>query len=366
MNELNATPSANPSGLESLPAAFDRVNWAAVFLGGWYALAQGLWLWLAALVGLDIATVILFVYVNRIPTLNPVVWGSLFFVTQLLSWGLVAAFGLRANLELWKRGSLRSSAQIRAQRPWAILGLVLTIVSFGSTLWITWHRAPARLFPLVALYGLTIALLVALWWYDRRKRTVEQDMPADIGEPVQMTSQADVSAADSARIRVLWLIGVFLVWPLLASAIEGALITLADAVPSVPWSGQEPDITTLFDIGQEAVSFVYIVALLVAAFLVALLLIRVFKAPRGIWGAMTASGVLSVLASVVALIALATGFTQSFLVSGLVTGGMTDIPVPLIEQLPEFFTSVVGPALAVLVGSWIGAAVASRRRATAP
>ncbi len=182
-------------------------------------------------------------------------------------------------------------------------------------------------------------------------------------QQVAATQDAAIVKAPFPGTRVVWFVGVFLAWPLVASALNQIIFAIADLVPSTPWRGEWPDEVRFSDVGFELLPYAYILLLALVSFLVALLLVRVFGAPRRVWIAMAASGVVTVLVYTAALAYLAAGFTQGFLSSYLVTAGTTDIPVPLVEQLPMFFTDIVGPAVAVSIGAWYGTAMAVRRLA---
>lgn len=154
----------------ALPRALDRVNWAAVLWGGWFALVYRLWPWFFGLTFLDISSRVAFTYFNRGPMADS--WGlrlGIALLSDVILWGAAAIFGIRANKLAWTRGTLRSPQQLLRQRPWAFLGAALLAVGQLYGAYYALGRWSGGLAVSLAAAVFEWAVLLGLWQYDRAK-----------------------------------------------------------------------------------------------------------------------------------------------------------------------------------------------------
>ena len=126
-----------------LPPSLERVNWAAFFLGGLWALVHGLWTWFAAILVLRFGLLALGIVARRAGLFDagiPELAFSLF--AGLLSWSVYTIFALKANGLAWDKARSRLSrrsdevsgsqttlgAYSRNQKTLLVLGIALFVL----------------------------------------------------------------------------------------------------------------------------------------------------------------------------------------------------------------------------------------------
>jgi hypothetical protein len=159
---------------------------------------------------------------------------------------------------------------------------------------------------------------------------------------------------------VVWMIVVFLAWPLLAGAAELGLISALIIAPATPLLGAGVDGPLYSDVVSNAVPFFLVAAPFLVALVCVWVCVRFLGAPRMVWIAVAASGLINVVLAAIALGALVVGQPHNLLSTFLTYGPRAD-PLPLLRQLPYFLLNDLGPALASALGAWLGALAAVRQ-----
>ncbi len=172
-------------GLGGLPPELDRVCWPAVLLPFLWALAWGLWPWLALFAAVRVASSLLSVYVYAPLAGSSFALDALANVMfMLLALAPAVAFGLKANATLWDYeedriyGERRSwplrppavASYLDSQRAWAQVGLLLLLAGFMGGLWQTFESDSSQVPAVLVGNAVEAAILIALLIMDRRKR----------------------------------------------------------------------------------------------------------------------------------------------------------------------------------------------------
>ena len=187
IDSAESDPSPSPRfGEGEFPDTLDRLNWAAVLLGGIWALIHGVWRWFLLLVGVRLLIGVLFNYLGASIYASVPATVALVGVTTTLEWALSAVFGLRANRLAWAAeaeriasGRAQPPALIHSvgmfrqrQRTWLIIGLIL--VSGGLV--IPFAGGPdlmgsMQLTATIVSVACMLAVLSGLWFYSSVTRS---------------------------------------------------------------------------------------------------------------------------------------------------------------------------------------------------
>jgi len=175
--EFDASESRLGDG--EFPSSLDRLNWAAVLWGGYWALVYGAWPWLLGLVALTVVDLIVYYRLVSIPDVSPVLAVGIVVVERVVWLAVVISLGYRANRLVWESERARVARQSdqsvprlaqpvtryeAAQVTWAWIGLACTALA------IIVNVADARTGRrelIVAVYATMAVGLIALFAYER-------------------------------------------------------------------------------------------------------------------------------------------------------------------------------------------------------
>jgi hypothetical protein len=176
-------------GEGSFPPELDRVNWAAFWFGGWWALIYGVWPWfygmLAAWLALTTANVFAFNYSVAVPARGVAIHVVAGVVIGLVSFGLSGGLALGANRYVWQRRHDRLSGRphvglhgptgpvsryVQRQGVWAAIGIGW--FALGSTYLLVAGK-PLSAIREAVIVGLALVIAAMLWLVDRRRKATQ-------------------------------------------------------------------------------------------------------------------------------------------------------------------------------------------------
>lgn len=158
------------------PTELRRFNLGAFCLGPLWAMFHGLWWWVIAFLAIPFASR------WALPSVPvPLYVGMLVANSGLRLW-----FGRVAGAHTWgaaRRRSRRAAGRgamsvqqdvgmfVRSQESWAWLGLVVSCLGLGGTVFALVRRPSLVLVGSLAVGTLALAVAVLWWWLDRRRAT---------------------------------------------------------------------------------------------------------------------------------------------------------------------------------------------------